>query len=116
MSAQPHGLSPDGENRPTGVVPPIPASTELHRPFVHSPHGYRRPSTPRAALSHSSSVRSRRDEGGVLAFRHRRRANEKRVELAYFAGGTEQERSGGHGAPLDLCARIGVVPDGMLRR
>src|SRR5437016_418112 len=59
MSWAPYGLTPPGYE-PTGAVLPTLLSKLFARLESHcSPLGYSRPSTPRAAFSHSASVGNR---------------------------------------------------------
>src|SRR5882672_5754269 len=59
MSCTPYALTPCGYD-PTGAVRWRLVWSELDRPASQfSPQGYRRPSAPRAAFSHSASVGSR---------------------------------------------------------
>src|SRR5262245_8345670 len=59
LSKQPDGDTPSG-NCPTATGPVLPDSRLLQRPgSKRGPQGYRRPSEPRAATSHSSSVGKR---------------------------------------------------------
>ncbi len=56
MSSRPNSRERAAGKRPTGDVPPTPASTLLQMRSLQSlPQGYSNPSAPRAAASHSYS-------------------------------------------------------------